>query len=316
MKPVLTTLLLLSAVFLPKARSQQAYAFETRDIANFWEAFDQLRYAESTTDSVQIIQQTYIDRASRCFRKFLRLRGFTAEEYVAKISAYPKFWHSVRPLTEGISHQKPRIDSVFRTFRQSLPGFRQPDLCFAIGCLRTGGTTTSSLILIGAEIAASDSTVDPSELTPWLKSIVGHTGGIVAMVAHECIHIQQARHKLGSLGKQRLLRQCIKEGAADFLCVLLLGLNINAPIHQYGLAHEAELIRQFQTDLQTTPNDYSNWLYNGGRATEVPADLGYFIGYRIAEAYYNKMANKKVAIKHLLNPGKYIKIYRKSGYLQ
>lgn len=38
--------------------------------------------------------------------------------------------------------------------------------------------------------------------------------------------------------------------------------------------------------------DTSNWLYQGDKAKDKPADLGYYIGYEICESYYKNTASK------------------------
>jgi uncharacterized protein YjaZ len=45
---------------------------------------------------------------------------------------------------------------------------------------------------------------------------------------------------------------------------------------------------------------FDNWLYQGDRAKDKPADLGYYVGYKICEAYYKNAANKKQAVKEIL----------------
>lgn len=44
----------------------------TSDVQNFWIAYDKL---SSSADSVQIIQQYYLDKASPEFKEFLKLRN-------------------------------------------------------------------------------------------------------------------------------------------------------------------------------------------------------------------------------------------------
>lgn len=304
----------LSAILLSlcfHAKSQEDYLIETSDITRFWQAFDLLAKADSHEDSIRVIQEHYIDKASKHFREFLKVRKFTAEEYVKKIELYPRFWKSVRPLAEGIARRKAEIDKVFEQLSEVIPNFRQPDVCFAIGTLRTGGTTSKNLLLIGADIAASDSTVEKSELSPWLKSVIGNTGDIVAMVAHETIHTHQINYR-----KTTLLTGSLKEGVADFITDRFLGLNINRKLHHYGNSRECELWTEFEASMKTAPKDYSQWLYGGNSSRERPADLGYYIGYKIAEAYYDQATDKETAVKTLLNQKKYPEVFRKSGYNQ
>lgn len=289
--------------------SGQKYRMETSDIDRFWQAYDQLETAPNREDSIKIMQAGYIDQASDFFKEFLRLRNFTAEEYVKLIAKYPRFWNSIRPLTLQISSRKAEVDAVFQKLAAFIPDFEQPDLCFAIGALRTGGTISNKLILIGSDISAADPSVETSELSPWLKSIMGKTGDIVAMVAHESIHTQQYNYK-----KTTLITGSLKEGIADFITDLALGLNINQPIHDYAKGRECELWQQFEQDLKSGPRNLKRWLYGGNSNKDQPADLGYYIGYKIAEAWYQEQPDKKKAIRTLLNQKKYNQIYKQSSY--
>ncbi len=288
---------------------QPDYRIETLDISNFWNAFDQLKEAKTKRDSIRIIQEEYIDRSSDYFKDFLKVRNFTAEEYIKVISLYPKFWNSVRPLTEAIASQKDQIDRIFKEYQAIIPGFRQPNICFAIGCLRTGGTTSKGLILIGSEIAASDASVDKSEMSGWLERVIGNSGDIVSMIAHETVHTQQFNRK-----RSNLLTAVLTEGIADFITLEFLNLNINQKIFQYGATHECTLWKAFEEDLKNHPKDHRRWLYQGNKVKDRPADLGYFIGYKIAKAYYEKQSDKRKAIRTLMNVKKYKKIYKKSKY--
>jgi uncharacterized protein YjaZ len=43
-----------------------------------------------------------------------------------------------------------------------------------------------------------------------------------------------------------------------------------------------------------------NWLYQGDKAKDRPADLGYYVGYKIVESYYKNATDKKQAVKDIL----------------
>jgi hypothetical protein len=298
--------------------AQKVSDIETSDITRFWMAYDKLPEAKTNQDSVRIIQEEYLNKASAGFREFIRLRNFTAQEYVALLGAHPRFWVSTRPLTEKIVQRVPEINQVLDSMQKILPDFERPGVCFAIGCMRTGGTTTERLILIGSEIAAADSTTDKSEVNAWLKSVLGQTGDIVSMVAHEAVHTRQKGFPLFeifSLAKHKrlnLLNTAIVEGSADFITAQLLGHHINARLHTYGSANHCLLLREFFKDYEAKPFDVSRWLYNGNNSKDRPADLGYYIGYQISEAFYNQASDKKRALKTLLRRGKYKKVFRKS----
>ena len=290
---------------------QSTTEISTQDITHFWEAYDSLA---TSKDSVATFQRLYIDRATPGFIAFIKARDFTAKEYVALIKRYPKFWISIRPNTERIATRKHEVEEVFKRFKILYPDFKPPKVCFAIGGLRTGGTTTSDLILIGSEIASADSTTNKTEFTGWLQYVIGNTGDIVAMVAHEAVHTQQPKNLAFIKGQMnhRLLSQSLHEGAADFIGMQVTGFVINKTQYAYGIEHEAALWKEFQP--QMLDNDYSVWLYNGNQSSERPADLGYFMGARICESYFNRSTDKEKAIREIIRMKNNKKFLKRSGY--
>jgi uncharacterized protein YjaZ len=180
--------------------------------------------------------------------------------------------------------------------------------------LRTGGTTSPNLILVGSEIASADSSTQTSEFTGWHTRVLTNLSDITAMVAHEAVHTQQKNTRGYAKGyyHHRLLTQSIREGCADFIGSLLTGSIINTTQYEYGLAHEQALWKEFQQHMNK--EDFSRWLYNGIKSFERPADLGYFIGYRICERYYNQSKDKTKAIREMLIINDYPKFLKKSGY--
>ena len=57
------------------------------------------------------------------------------------------------------------------------------------------------------------------------------------------------------------------------------------------------------------------WLFNAyDPQTGYPGNLGYFIGFRICESYYNRSADKSTAIKELIEIKDFNRILTVSGY--
>jgi hypothetical protein len=57
-----------------------------------------------------------------------------------------------------------------------------------------------------------------------------------------------------------------------------------------------------------------NWIANSDQETaDKPADLGYWVGYQICKAYYDKSPDKRKAISNMLNIKDYKEFYAKSG---
>jgi uncharacterized protein YjaZ len=160
---------------------------------------------------------------------------------------------------------------------------------FVVGRLNTGGTISQRGLLIGAEMYSDHSAVVP-------------------IVAHELIHYQQ---RLLSSDQRTLLAQSIVEGSADFVTELIVGNHINQRAHEYGLARERELWDEFTQVMHGT--DLTGWLY-GNPPEGRPADLGYFIGYRIAQAYYASAGADDQALWEILNVTDHVGFLERSGY--
>lgn len=290
-----------------------AQEITTADITRFWEAHDALAAAKDHADSVACFQQIYLDRASEGLRRFMQVRDLSAERYMEVVHA-TSFWASIRANTLRIQEQKEAINGVFERYEREIPGFKRPSVCFAMGHLSTGGTTSGDWILIGSEIVCADSTTDTSELNAWLRSVIRPVDQVVAFIAHESVHIRQRRGprmKWGS-GNGSLLAASMMEGTADFVARQVAGISINEQLMRYGLSHEQELWREFKEVMKE--DDITGWLYQGEGSGDRPADLGYFMGERIAGSYYHNARNKQKAMKVLLRTGAAGKVLRKSGY--
>jgi uncharacterized protein YjaZ len=122
------------------------------------------------------------------------------------------------------------------------------------------------------------------------------------------IHIQQPS---GS-DQGTLLQQSLTERGADFVGELISGGIMNKIQRTYGDEHERALWDEFQKSMSGT--DVSGWLFQGDRAKDRPADLGYYIGYRICEAYYRRSPNKQEAIAHILHITDAAAYLRESSY--
>ena len=71
-------------------------------------------------------------------------------------------------------------------------------------------------------------------------------------------------------------------------------------VYPYGDANEKGLWERFQLDMDKT-NKNNAWLYSGSGEGIRPDDLGYYMGYKICEAYYRNAADKKKAIRDILS---------------
>ncbi|MBX6360172.1 MAG: hypothetical protein IRZ03_08845 [Acidobacterium ailaaui] len=291
MKHILTFIGLLT--FSVLTYGQNSSTIYTTDIDNFWQAYDSVRTTKDTVKQLYFIQTLYLDKASDGLKDFIYLREHSSKLHLDNILKYPKFWNSVRQKTLDIKNHIKEIEGILEKFSILYDNYKPPKIYFTIGVLNSGGTTSPGKILIGSEIACADKDVDASELSKWLQGVFKLNTNIVAMVAHELVHTQQKDGDRNS----NLLGHSIREGACDFIAELIYK-PISSPYMTYGNANEQYLWTEFKKEMYG--QETKNWLYNGDNAPNGVADLGYFIGYKICQSYYNNARNKRKALKEII----------------
>jgi hypothetical protein len=263
----------------------------TSDVDAFWRAYDR-----STADNrAQVLDREYLKPGSDGLKDFTFARIQNAESLAKVVNSHPKYFESLRESTSRLSAMRGRIRACFYALKYLYNDAVFPNVYFLVGRMNSGGTTSNRGLLIGAEMYGRTATMPESEMSDWLKQVLRPVGDIPYIVAHELIHYQQ---KYPQKIKPTLLEKSVDEGAADFIGELISGGNINKHLHDYGNPREKQIWLEFSQDMDNS--DFSKWLYNGSNSKDRPADLGYYVGYKIAEAYYDHAADKRQAIREIL----------------
>lgn len=265
----------------------------TSDIDNFWRAYDLAATEAAPEKKREIFQREYFDKGSKGLEDFTKSRIRNAEVLLAEIARRPLYYASIRPETLKVSAMGGKIRQSLRKLKTLYADAVFPDVYFVIGRFSSGGTTSQNGLLIGTEMFGRTKTAPTAELSDWLKEVLKPIDALPAIVAHEIIHFQQK-----SVMSPKLLARSIEEGAADFIGEIIAGQIINPHLHTYGNPRERQLWEEFRQEMQGI--NYAKWLYNGSAAKDRPADLGYYMGYKICESYYKNAKDRKEAIKEIL----------------
>lgn len=260
------------------------------DIDLFWKAYDKAR----PDNNINVFRDEYIRKGSIGLKDFTTTRIGSACGLVEVIEARPKYYASLRETSLKAAVFQEPMRAAFRKLKSLYPDAVFPDVYLMIGKMNSGGTYTENALLIGVDMYGMTPNTPTDELTDWHKKVLKPIDEIPYIVAHELIHYQQKY----PAGERALLGSVIGEGSADFIAELIAGKHINGHLHDYGNPRERELWIEFKRSMAT--NDRSLWLYNGNDIKDRPADLGYYIGYKIAEAYYKNAADKKQAVRDIL----------------
>jgi Predicted Zn-dependent protease (DUF2268) len=255
----------------------------TSDVTNFWDVLEHANDANLE----ELLQRDYIDRGTVGLRDFIPGRILSAGQLAKRIRTGRADYEAARDKSLKVIEATPAIRAAFKKFKELYPQAVFPDVYFVIGRFNSGGTASGNGLLIGAEMADPDN--------------------VHGIVAHELTHFQQVHLK----ERPTLLQQAFREGSADFMQEMVAGVRANQRAQDYGRAHEHELWVEFRQAMEQ--QDYTGWMYSEA-AGDRPKDLGYFIGYRIAEAYYARATDKRAAVRDIVRAANVPKILLKSGY--
>ncbi|MBI6120784.1 hypothetical protein [Salegentibacter maritimus] len=287
------------------------------DVANFWEAYDRIVTSNDSLDQLSIIQRDFIENGSPGLQAMIDARRYTPEQYLFAIQNYPKFWSSIRRQTQQINSYSDEIEIGINRLKNLYPSLRPAKVYFTIGVFRSNGTTVGNKVLIGSEMALSDSTVVVEEFPETLDYFKDYIAtnpnkNLSFLNIHEYIHTQQKT----TIGKN-LLSQTVIEGVAEFIASLALNIKSPNPQITFGEKNMKQVRKAFSKEM-FSPH-FNNWLWNDAENTFKMRDLSYYVGYAIAEAFYTSSDDKKEAIKEMIqldynDQNKLERFVNESGY--
>lgn len=239
----------------------------------------------------------------------------SAAEALARVTArYPRYYAGIRTQTLALDSStvlRSTVRSGLRRLAELYPQARFSDVYFVIGRLNSGGTTGESGMLVGAELSSRGPSTPLDELPPSMQVMTSMLTEAqrAHVVVHETVHMLQS-----PLRDTTLLGAALREGTADFLATLATGIRPEWTAYfRHGSANEVAVWQAFTREMKGSGR--SGWLYNYGSVEAGSApDLGYWIGYRIAEAYYERADDKRAAVHDLLTAAEPEHILQLSGY--
>lgn len=281
--------------------------FHYEDVANFTTAFtkSQTDWANAPT----YFYQDYFSRASSglfFFQKF-KIRS-SSHAFAFRVEDKQRYFESILPNLQKLQSQELLLREYFNKFEDLYSKAVFPDVYFVVGCFNAGGTSSPFGLLIGTEMHAKTQASDFSNFNHWEKTVARGFSNLPLITLHELVHIQQNDNYSNLLGN------AIFEGAADFISELVCGAHINVHVHEWADRHEDQVWAEFEREMYGESS--SNWIGNADLAKDKPADLGYYVGYKICESYYNKQPDKEQAISDILSTTDWNSFYLKSGYMK
>ncbi|EHQ29626.1 tetratricopeptide repeat protein [Mucilaginibacter paludis] len=278
----------------------------TTDIKNFWRAYDLAQ--KDTAHRIAIYKKYYVDAGTAGLQDYFALKVGSVKNFVDTHDGKPKFYAAIRKNTLMVDEQKPEMIASFVKLKQLYPAANFPDVYFVMGAFTSGGTSTDNGLLIGLDQSVRTPDIPIGELTLWQNNNFGKLSGLPGMIAHELIHFNQGGLKRDT----SLLCGVLVEGMADFIGELISGHSINERLQVWAKGKEQRVWADFEKEMYLKRN--YNWIANSNQETaDKPADLGYWVGYQICKAYYDKSTDKAKAINDMLNIKDCKAFYEESG---
>lgn len=269
------------AALAGSAAAQDGPVLRTDDVDLFYRLYD----ANGGRPSAEQLQRDYLDVGSEGLRHLASVRNVTGVRMADAIAARPEIYVEARRCAETLPKVRERVDAALKEFVRRSPEASFPSVTIAVGRGRpvaVGGPTDG--VQVGLEALCATTFINPDV-----------EDRFVGVLVHEYVHTQQSPELVNG-EPFTVLEISLAEGAAEFLTELLSGAPAYAYFGPLTQGRELEIETRFAADVDAT--ELSAWVYNS--TMETPGDLGYWVGYRIAKAYYRNAADKEAAFGEIL----------------
>ena len=269
----------------------------TRDVDRFYAIYD----AAGGTPDAEQLQRDYLGKASPGLLRFAEMRRITGERIAETLHKRPELYRDARRCADVLPAVRTRLSVALDRLVHLYPQARLPAVTIAIGRGKPVGTADAGGVMIGLEALCGVDFFDPDM-----------EDRFVQVIAHEYVHVQQPAAQVEN-PEEKVLHAALTEGGAEFIAELTAGSISYGHLAVWARGRENEIGRAFLADRNDKAIG-SDWLYNGKGTPERPGDLGYWVGYRIAKAYYRHAADKQAAVRDIIEMQDADAFLEKSGW--
>jgi hypothetical protein len=267
----------------------------TDDVDLFYKVYD----AADGHPTAEQLQRDYLDAGSEGLHNLAKLRNVSGVRIADTLSKHPELYVKARGCTAALPRVRERVEVALRNLVRLYPQARTPPVTIAVGRGKPVGVGSPVTGLqIGLEALCS---------AEWMNPNVEDR--FVHVIAHEYAHVQQVRELVDDEHPTVLGRSLI-EGAAEFVAALTSGKTGYAHFDALTKGREREIETAFVADVDQT--ELSRWVDNS--TMEKGNDLGYWVGYRICKAYYQRATDKRQALREILELSDPHAFLAKSGW--
>jgi hypothetical protein len=257
---------------------------QIEDVYRFYKLYD----ATGGHPTADQLQHDYLDTGSSGLHYLAKSHNVTGARIADNMAKYPEIYLGAKQCMAALPRVRQRVKVALRKLGHLYPQASFPPVTMVVGRgkpVAIGSSTTGIQIGIEMLCAVKWDNLDSEER-------------FVRIIVHEYMHVQQFS-ALDNDEHPTLLERALIEGGAEFGTELILGQPAEVtspPLRAATLGHEKDIESTFVADEDNT--DLSKWLDNS--TLEKPGDLGYWVGYRIVKSYYQHAADKRRALREII----------------
>jgi hypothetical protein len=231
---------------------------------------------------------------------FVEKYWLSAEKLAAAIGKHPGKYGSLEDLPDLLREESRLYRKAYAALKMVIPNAVYPPTYFLIGAFRGIGSGSVEGQLITVE--------------KWNRPLDEKRPFLI----HELVHFQQVvalgyeKYKALFGPEKSLLGLCIREGTAEFFADFVTGEITQDEALEYTIKNEKRLWDWFQKEMDG--EETGDWMWKQPEDPEQPRHVGYVMGCRIVESYYNNAEDKAQAVKDILSVTDYPAFLRESGY--
>src|ERR1700722_19944848 len=257
---------------------------QIEDVSRFFKLYD----ATAGHPTADQLQHDYLDPGSEGLHHVAKTHNVTGARIADNMAKHPEIYSGARQCMAALPRVRQRVGLALKKLGRLYPQASFPPVTIDVGRgkpVAIGSAVTGIQLGIEMECAVKWDNLDVEER-------------LVRTLVHEYMHVQQFP-ALNDDEHPTLLERSLMEGGAEFGTELILGQPAEVtspPLRAATLGHEEEIETAFVADEDK--KDLSKWLDNS--TLEKPGDLGYWVGYRIVKSYYQHAADKRQALRDII----------------
>lgn len=291
MKGILLTILLFLCSYT--SYSQQLPNIYFDDIDNFWNSYKQYLQCQQDSCVQVVIKSEYLANSSKCYKELLSEKRFD-QSVVYQFWKYPLFLASIKLWSQQLYTLKDSILYFCNKAQQLYKGKKLNDIYFMISSWNQGGTVVPSGLSIGIQYFCGYDSLNVSEIEKIRASNISARDKLIPVIIHEQIH-QWRKYN----NTQYVYEACMREGNCDFVAYLVTGQYVAVNKRWTYFESIRDSIKQVFKNEYAEKRNANDWVSIESKKFNFGA-AGYYVGFKICEAFYNKAKNKKKAIRQII----------------